>query len=189
MQHVLKSKLVDLILPVRDVDHRHVRLVGEQGERVQQSLLVVPREPVGGLIEKEEARRLDHGAAEQHELLLPMRQVEEVLLRRLGRTRVVPWEGVLRRRRRWRHKVVQVEPVDPLARPLRLGNGDVVVQAHRVEEAGAYHLPGAHGVGLAEGSAHGRVRIVDVCGRGATQLLVSSSGARGRGGLWRIHAM
>ena len=54
---------VDLVLPVRDVHDRHVGVVSQERERVQQPLLVVPGETVCRLVEQQQPRLLGERAA------------------------------------------------------------------------------------------------------------------------------
>ena len=49
---------LDLVLSVRDIDDGDMRVVGEEREGVEQALLVVAGEAVGGLVQEEEAGAL-----------------------------------------------------------------------------------------------------------------------------------
>ena len=78
-QAVLEAERLDLVLPVRDVHDGHVGVVCEERERVQQPVLVVPGEAVRRLVEQQQPRLLGERTAQQYELLLTVREVEEVL--------------------------------------------------------------------------------------------------------------
>ena len=77
-QYILKAQLINLILAVRHEDERDLRVLCQCAQHGEQPLAIDRRQPMRRLVQQEQPRLLDEGPAQQHELLLPKAEGEEV---------------------------------------------------------------------------------------------------------------